>query len=162
MASWSARQRRGVDTKRIGQGVAARLEAVPLANQATQNLVSAYRWYRAKFTSGYMGDKRRKLVERFGYDAKNAAHAVRLLRMAVGFLGTGILEVYRERDGDELRAIKKGEWTLAQVKAEAERLFAEAEAAYVASPLPESVDIERINRLLVDLTLRHWRATSET
>lgn len=28
---------------------------------------------------GYMGEKRKKLVEQFGYDTKNAAHAVRLM-----------------------------------------------------------------------------------
>ncbi len=72
-------------------------------------------------------------------------------------LKTGVLRVYRTDDADELRAIKRGEWTLDQVKGEAERLFAEAEAAYGASPLPECVDLERISNLLVELTLSHWR-----
>lgn len=30
---------------------------------------------------GYMGQKRKQIVERFGYDAKNAGHLIRLLRM---------------------------------------------------------------------------------
>jgi len=34
---------------------------------------------------GYMGKKRRELVMRVGYDAKNAAHLIRLLRMGIEF-----------------------------------------------------------------------------
>jgi predicted nucleotidyltransferase len=30
---------------------------------------------------GYMGERRKRLVEQFGYDTKNAAHLIRLLRM---------------------------------------------------------------------------------
>lgn len=58
---------------------------------------------------GYMGAKRKALVERHGYDAKMAAHAIRLLRMGAEFLETGVLKVYREEDADEIRAIKRGE-----------------------------------------------------
>jgi len=32
---------------------------------------------------GYMGKKRRELVDRVGYDAKNACHLIRLLRMGI-------------------------------------------------------------------------------
>jgi len=33
---------------------------------------------------GYMGDKRKKLVSKYGYDCKNAAHLIRLLNMGIG------------------------------------------------------------------------------
>jgi hypothetical protein len=56
-----------------------------------------------------MGQKRRELVRRVGYDAKNAAHLVRLLE------------------------IKRGAWSLERVKSEAERLFQLSQEAYVRS-----------------------------
>ena len=59
---------------------------------------------------------------RVGYDAKNAAHLIRLLRMGIEFLTEGTMYVERV-DGPELLTIKRGEWPLEKVKAEAERLF---------------------------------------
>jgi len=106
---------------------------------------------------GYMGAKRKALVERLGYDAKNAAHAIRLLRMGTEFLATGTLNVFREEDADEIRAIKRGEWTLEQVQAEAERGFAAARAAYESSPLPYRPDFAAAEKLLVEITLTIWR-----
>lgn len=78
---------------------------------------------------GYMGAKRKTLVERFGYDCKNAAHLIRLLRMGIEFLRDGRLYVRRE-DAEQLMEIKRGEWTLEDVKAEAECGFRDAEQAY--------------------------------
>ena len=46
--------------------------------------------------AGYMGKKRKELVEKFGYDAKMASHCIRLLKMGVEFLTTGELNVFRE------------------------------------------------------------------
>ncbi|MBI5603935.1 MAG: nucleotidyltransferase domain-containing protein [Deltaproteobacteria bacterium] len=98
---------------------------------------------------GYMGAKRKNLVERYGYDCKNAAHLIRLLRMGIEFLRDGQLQV-RRHDAEQLLAIKRGEWTLEQVKAEAEQGFQRAEEAYSASPLPPGPDMDRINELAVE------------
>jgi hypothetical protein len=98
---------------------------------------------------GYMGQKRKQLVEQYGYDCKNAAHLIRLLRMGVEFLRDGELYVLRP-DAAQLLEIKRGEWTLEQVKAEADRWFKLSEQAYLESKLPSSPDIEVINRLAVD------------
>lgn len=97
---------------------------------------------------GWMGDKRKALVERFGYDTKNASHLVRLLRQGIEFLNDGELYVYRH-DAPELVAIKRGEWSLEKVKAEAERLFARADAAYDRSTLPVKPDSAKVNELCV-------------
>ena len=110
---------------------------------------------------GYMGAKRKALVERLGYDAKNAAHAIRLLRMGTEFLETGVLKVYRDEDADEIRAIKRGEWTLEQVNAEAERGFARAREARDRSPLPDRPDFAAAERLLIDITMTVWREQSD-
>lgn len=97
---------------------------------------------------GYMGDKRRQLVEKYGYDTKNAAHLIRLLRMGIEFLRDGELRVERY-DAAELLAIKHGEWPLEKVKAEADRLFVLAEETVTHSPLPAKPDRELINELAV-------------
>jgi uncharacterized protein len=99
---------------------------------------------------GYMGEKRRRLVEQHGYDTKNAAHLIRILRMGIDFLRTGELQVQRH-DADELLEIKHGAWSLKQVKATAAFLFGVAEEAHGASPLPEQPDRDTINRLCVDV-----------
>jgi len=94
---------------------------------------------------GYMGEKRKGLVEKYGYDCKNAAHCIRLLRMSIEFLMEGTLYVERRNDATQLLEIKHGEWTLDQVKAEAEHLFKLCEEAYIRSPLKAQPDIDKIN-----------------
>jgi hypothetical protein len=95
---------------------------------------------------GYMGQKRKALVEKFGYDCKNAAHCIRLLKMGMEFLATGTLNVARP-DAKWLLGIKKGEWKLEDVKAEAKRLFELADQALIASPLPPQPDITKVEQL---------------
>jgi len=82
-----------------------------------------------------MGAARKALVDTVGYDPKNAAHLLRLYRMGVEFVETGVLNVYRH-DREELLEVKRGEWSLEQVKTEAERLSVEMRAAKERTPLP--------------------------
>ena len=105
--------------------------------------------------AGYMGDKRKRLVEQFGYDTKNAAHLIRLLRMAIEFLNDGYLHVTRH-DAEELLAIKRGEWSIEQVKTEADRLRALADESYYRSTLPPGPDLEAISGLAVDVIELAW------
>lgn len=102
---------------------------------------------------GYMGSKRKALVEKHGYDTKNAAHLIRLLRMGIEALTEGVLHV-RRSDNNQLLDIKRGEWTLEQVKAEASRLFALVDEAYVRSILSPEPDHVRINALSIEILRR--------
>ena len=94
------------------------------------------------------------MVRKYQYDVKNAAHLIRLLRMGAEFIATGTLQVYRTTDADELKIIKRGGWTLDQVKAEAERLFELVEEARGRSTLPVGPDVEAANALLMELHRR--------
>lgn len=105
----------------------------------------------ARHFQGYMGEKRKALVQKYGFDVKNAAHLIRLLRMGVEFLQTGSLRVYRDTDREYLMQIKRGEIPLDVVKAEAEKLFADAKVACDKSPLPDKPDRRAINELLFDV-----------
>lgn len=107
--------------------------------------------------SGYMGEKRRRNVERFGYDVKHGAHAIRLLRMGVEFLRTGEFHVDRTAiDAEELKEIKRGQWPLERVQSTSEYLFSEAESALRASKLPEKPDREGAEALLVGILKEHF------
>lgn len=99
---------------------------------------------------GYMGEKRKALVDQFGYDTKNASHLIRILRQGIGFMRTGELEVYRS-DAEELLAIKRGFYSFDEVRAIASELDARLLKAGEESPLPESPDGEAINKLAVHM-----------
>ena len=104
---------------------------------------------------GYMGRERKALFQKYGYDIKNAAHLVRLLRMGCELAETGVLNVDRtDIDADELIAIKTGQWTLGQIEREADRGFARLSA--VQSSLPEHPDTATANALVIALTIFAW------
>jgi uncharacterized protein len=117
-------------------------------------LLARFRKLHHEHFSGYMGEKRKAMVRKYQYDVKNAAHLIRLLRMGIEFLETGELRVFRTTDADELKKIKRGGWTLEQVKAEAEQLFGRIEDARARSPLPPRPDETAANALLMELHRR--------
>lgn len=119
-----------------------------------REVLNRFRKLHREHFSGYMGEKRKAMVRKYQYDVKNAAHLIRLLRMGSEFIATGNLQVYRTTDADELKVIKRGGWSLDQVKIEAERLFGGVEVARARSPLPPSPDAEAANALLIDLHRR--------
>lgn len=110
---------------------------------------------------GYMGDKRKQLVLEHGYDSKNAAHLIRLLRMCREFMETGELTVFRP-DADELLEIKRGEWPLEKVKAQADLAFEECRRARDASSLRDEPDRQGAEALLVNLLRKHVGCTLES
>lgn len=144
----------GINPDSSDDGHALRgLDGQPFVGATTEmmEVVKRFRGERRRYYSGgYMGKKRRELVRRVGYDAKNAAHLIRLLRMGIEFLIEGTLHVERA-DAVELLDIKRGDWPLEKVKAEAERLFQLAQEAYVRSPLPPEPDRSRAERLSVEM-----------
>lgn len=139
------------DVSDILRADAARMKYLAKSSGVPVDTLYTFRQLHRSHFSGFMGKKRKDAVRRFGYDCKNASHLIRLLRMCVEFLQTGQLYVYRTKDADELKAIKRGGWTLEQVKAEAARLFVEVERAREQSRMLPDPDHERANRLLVDL-----------
>jgi hypothetical protein len=118
--------------------------------------VNRLRNLQKKFHFAYMGDKRKELVRKHGYDSKNAAHMIRLLGMAIEYLETGEMFVYRTDNAtfapaSMIRSIKRGEWALEDVKLHADMLFRVCEGAYANSTLPEYPDFENANDLLGEI-----------
>lgn len=104
---------------------------------------------------GYMGDKRKKLVDQFGFDTKNGSHLIRILKMGIEFLSSGQLNVMRE-DNTYLVDIKQGKYSLEYVQKESDRLFQLAETALVNSKLPDKVDMKKAELLLVQILSEHF------
>ncbi len=100
---------------------------------------------------GFMGAKRKALVEKYGYNSKNAAHAYRLLAMGIEFLQNGEMQVFRTQDAELIKDIKRGKWTLQQINECVDEGFKKAEEAFKISKLPETIDLEAVDNLLVGL-----------
>lgn len=99
---------------------------------------------------GYMGEKRKELVNKFGYDCKNASHLIRLLRMGIEYLVSGEVNVYRH-DSAQLVEIKQGHFELAKIQEMAEDLFKKAEDAYIRSTLPNVPNYVEAEKLLIHI-----------
>ena len=110
--------------------------------------------------NGYMGQKRKGLVDKFGYDTKNAQHLIRLLRQGTEFLQTGELLVERP-DKEELKQIKLGQWSIEKVKRESDKLFAKMEDAYKNSKLPDQPNFELVSRLVVEINEEHYNKMTD-
>jgi len=100
---------------------------------------------------GYMGQKRRRLIERFGFDTKMASHSLRLLSMSIETLNTGKLNVHRTADVDVLLDIKMGRWRLDEVQSEADEMFRLAKEAYDGSELPDGPDYDAVETMVCEV-----------
>jgi len=66
---------------------------------------------------GYMGEKRKQLVDKIGYDSKYIAHAFRLLSMGTEILEKGSIYLdRRNRDSNFLMNVKRGDFTIEEIK----------------------------------------------
>lgn len=101
--------------------------------------------------NGYMGKKRKRLVEEYGFDCKHASHCIRLLRMGYEFIQTGKLQVYRDKDAQELIDIKTGKWTLEEVKEAAKELFYKADKAFIVCDMPTEPRTKEVLKLVEDI-----------
>lgn len=100
------------------------------------------------------GSKRAANVEKFGYDVKFAYHVVRLLDEAEQILTLGDLDL--TRDAERMKAIRRGDWTLEQVKEFFTRRERELETCYADSRLPHGPDEAAIKELLLTCLEQHY------
>ncbi|MFA5298144.1 MAG: nucleotidyltransferase domain-containing protein [Lutibacter sp.] len=98
----------------------------------------------------YQGAKRKERFARFGYDCKNAAHLIRLLKMGIEALASGEINIFRH-DAKMLKEIKFGGWTLEQVQSEADRLQKLLDESFVRCTLPENPDFKKTENLLMEI-----------
>jgi predicted nucleotidyltransferase len=98
--------------------------------------------------------KRAESIREIGYDVKFAYHVVRLLAEVEQILIEGDLDL--ERNREQLKSIRRGEWTIDQL----EQHFAHKEAAlenvYANSKLQPAPDEAKIKTLLIDCLEHHY------
>jgi len=91
---------------------------------------------------------RSKAVRKEGQDWKYVYHLVRLISEVEQILTEGDLDIQKNRE--QLKSVRRGEWTLEQVK---EWFYSKEKSLgelYQTSTLQHSPDEERIKRLLLD------------
>ncbi len=92
--------------------------------------------------------KRKSLVEKFGYDVKFAYHVVRLLNEVEQLLNEGKMDL--TRNAEQLKAIRAGEWTFAELENHFKDKDKQLELAYCNSCLPQKPRLNEIRQLLLD------------
>jgi uncharacterized protein len=105
------------------------------------------------------GSRRHEDVEKHGYDCKYAYHIVRLLDEVEQILNEGDIDLQRNKE--QLKAIRRGEWTQEQVRHFFQRREKELEAAYANSKLPHTPDEAKIKQLLLECLEAHFGALSD-
>ena len=93
-------------------------------------------------------------IEKYGYDIKFAYHVVRLLGECEQILVERDLDL--ERNREQLKSIRRGEWTLEQVEKWFEEKERTLETIYATSTLPHSPDEEHIKTLLLNCLEIHY------
>jgi hypothetical protein len=99
-------------------------------------------------------EKRQETVENYGYDLKFAYHVVRLLNEVEMIMVEGDLDLQRNRE--QLKAIRRGEWSERQIKEYFSKKESELEKVYAESKLPYGPDEEKIKQLLLDCLEEHY------
>lgn len=99
-------------------------------------------------------EKRAASIAEHGYDLKFAYHIVRLLNEVEQILVEGDLDLQRNRE--QLKEIRRGEWTIDQVETYFETKERNLEATYAASTLPHSPDEDKIKRMLLNCLEQHY------
>ena len=103
--------------------------------------------------------KRQALVSEFGYDVKYAYHVIRLLDEVEQILTEGDIDLQRNRE--QLKSIRRGEWAQADIIAHFERKERDLETLYTNSKLPHAPDEAKIKQLLLDCLEHHYGSLVE-
>lgn len=98
--------------------------------------------------------KRAASIAKYGYDLKYAYHIVRLLNEVEQILVEGDLDLQRNRE--QLKDIRRGEWTVEQVETYFEQKERILEQTYANSKLPERADEAAVKTLLLNCLEHHY------
>jgi len=91
------------------------------------------------------------------YDSKNLLHLIRLLNVSKEILeGKGVIVRRNPDEIKKLLSIRKGEYEYDDILKDADNLMKEIDEIYKISSLPESVDENFINGLLLNIRFRYY------
>lgn len=99
-------------------------------------------------------EKRKVLVEKYGYDTKYACHLFRLLLEVEQIMIEGDLDL--RRNAEQLRSVRNGHYTLSEVKEWFKQKETQLAKIYLESKLPHSPDEDKIKCLLLQCLESHY------
>jgi hypothetical protein len=111
---------------------------------------------------GQKGQKnvhRAELENKYRYDTNYAMNVIRLYGEAQELMEHGRITLPRP-NREELIEIRKGKYSLSEIRELEAQLQSEALAAQATSPLPDEVDRDSICRLLAAAQLRFWSSSA--
>lgn len=100
------------------------------------------------------GSKRREMVDKFGYDVKFAYHVIRLMDEVEQIMTEGDLSL--DRNSEQLKSIRRGEWTLTQIEEHFAMKERTLEEVYSKSTLRYSPDEPTVKGLLLECLEAHY------
>lgn len=107
-------------------------------------------WVKKRNPQRYLENKEKT------FDRKNVAHAVRLLHMGLEIATTGEVHVNRKGiDADFILNIRQGNTEYEEIISYIESKKDEMEKAMKVSTLPEAIDRDRVNQLLIDVRYKY-------
>ena len=104
------------------------------------------------------GSKRYESIMRHGFDVKFAYHVVRLLDECEQILTSGTIDL--QQNNEQLKAIRRGEWSREQVVSHFEAKEKEIEGLYTRSALRHSPDIAFVKKLYLECLEQHYGSLS--
>jgi predicted nucleotidyltransferase len=110
--------------------------------------------YDAMIADGSPDSKRSQDILRYGFDVKFSYHIVRLLLEVEQMLTEGDLDL--ERNREQLKAIRRGEWTEEQIRDFFDKKERTLEEVYQKSSLPNKPNEELVRSLLVQILEQHY------
>ncbi|MFA6159157.1 MAG: nucleotidyltransferase domain-containing protein [Candidatus Paceibacterota bacterium] len=112
----------------------------------------------SKIRSKKATGKRAELIEKHGYDTKFAYHVVRLLNQGEQILATGDMDI--ELCREQLKSVRRGEWTLEQLEEWAKTKERTLDELYTKSTLRHGPDEPAVRQVLVDCLEHHYGSLS--
>lgn len=103
--------------------------------------------------------KRVELREKFGFDVKFAYNVVRIIDEAEQIFTTGDLDLMRNRE--QLKSIRRGEWTVEEIRDYLDRKERLLEEIYLKSDLPMKPDHGKLKEVLIQCLEYHYGNVSE-
>ena len=107
-----------------------------------------------KITKSGIMSKRIKLIKKHGYDTKFGYNVVRLLNEIEQIMIEGDLDL--ERNREQLKSIRRGEWSLNRIKKYFEDKEKDLEQLYTNSKLRYKPDEQLIKKLLLNCLEMHF------
>lgn len=118
-----------------------------ISNLSNEELIYFYKLTKEISKEGNI-TKRKEGIEKYGLDCKYAYHLVRLLNEVEQILTEHDLDL--ERNREQLKSIRRGEWTVEQIEDYFNKKEKELETLYTKSDLRHSPDEGKIKQVLIN------------